>query len=65
MRRRWMTIALALLVAPSWARGQEELPAPGGIGTAQAKGKDSESSLSPSLLTLLNEQAAQENNQIH
>jgi NAD(P)-dependent dehydrogenase (short-subunit alcohol dehydrogenase family) len=41
------------------------LPAPGGIGTASVKGKESESMLSPSWLTWLNEQAAQENNQIH
>lgn len=41
------------------------LPAPGGIGTEAAKGKDSESSLSPSWVTTLSNQAAQENNQIH
>jgi NAD(P)-dependent dehydrogenase (short-subunit alcohol dehydrogenase family) len=41
------------------------LPGPGGIGTAQAKGKASQSALSPSWLTALNEQAAEENNQIH
>ncbi len=41
------------------------LPAPGGIGTAAAKGKESESALSPSWMTTLNEQAALENNQIH
>lgn len=41
------------------------LPGPGGIGTAQAKGEASQSALSPSWLTTLNEQAAEENNQIH
>jgi NAD(P)-dependent dehydrogenase (short-subunit alcohol dehydrogenase family) len=41
------------------------LPAPGGIGTAHAKGEASQSALSPSWLTALNEQAAEENNQIH
>ncbi|HJQ70889.1 MAG TPA: SDR family NAD(P)-dependent oxidoreductase [Blastocatellia bacterium] len=40
------------------------LPEPGGIGTARAKGKESESSLSPSWLTALSDRAAQENNQI-
>ncbi len=41
------------------------LPAPGGIGTAHATGQESESAVSPSWLTTLNEQAAQDNNQIH
>ena len=40
------------------------LPEPGGIGTARAKGKESESSLSPSWLTTLSDKAAEENNQI-
>ncbi len=40
------------------------LPAPGGIGAQRAKGKDSESALSPSLLTMLGEQAATRNNEI-
>lgn len=40
------------------------LPAPGGIGTAKAKGKDSESSLSPSWITTLTERAAVANNEI-
>jgi NAD(P)-dependent dehydrogenase (short-subunit alcohol dehydrogenase family) len=40
------------------------LPGPGGIGEREAKGKESESALSPSWLTTLNEQAAVRNNEI-
>jgi short-subunit dehydrogenase len=40
------------------------LPEPGGIGAARAKGKDSESNLSPSWLTALSDKAAEQNNQI-
>jgi NAD(P)-dependent dehydrogenase (short-subunit alcohol dehydrogenase family) len=40
------------------------LPAPGGIGTRRAKGKDSESALAPSLLTALGDKAAERNNEI-
>lgn len=40
------------------------LPRPGGIGRNRAKGKDSQSSISPSLLTMLSEKAAQRNNEI-
>ncbi len=40
------------------------LPAPGGIGSARAKGKESESNLAPSWLTALSDRAAEENNQI-
>jgi hypothetical protein len=40
------------------------LPEPGGIGSQRAKGKESASVLSPSLLTILNDQAAQRNNEI-
>jgi hypothetical protein len=40
------------------------LPEAGGIGTERAFGKDSHSSLSPSLLTSLSEKAARENNEI-
>jgi short-subunit dehydrogenase len=40
------------------------LPAPGGIGTQTAKGKESTSSWSPSWLTTLNEEAAVRNNEI-
>jgi short-subunit dehydrogenase len=39
------------------------LPAPGGIGTRRAQGSESESSLSPSLLTSLGDKAARENNE--
>jgi short-subunit dehydrogenase len=41
------------------------LPAPGGIGTDTAKGKESYSSVAPSVLTVLDEKAARENNQIN
>lgn len=40
------------------------LPAPGGIGRQRAKGKESTSSISPSWLTALNEEAAARNNEI-
>ena len=40
------------------------LPGPGGIGRKRAKGKDSQSELSPSWLTVLNEQAAERNNEV-
>jgi len=40
------------------------LPAPGGIGTQTAKGKESTSSWSPSWLTTLNEEAAVRNNEV-
>ncbi|HUE80479.1 MAG TPA: SDR family NAD(P)-dependent oxidoreductase [Pyrinomonadaceae bacterium] len=40
------------------------LPGPGGIGENRAKGKDSSSVVSPSLLTALNERAAARNNQV-
>jgi hypothetical protein len=39
------------------------LPAPGGIGTARARGRESQSELSPSFLTTLGDQAAQRNNE--
>ncbi|HVF87763.1 MAG TPA: SDR family NAD(P)-dependent oxidoreductase [Pyrinomonadaceae bacterium] len=40
------------------------LPAPGGIGKKRAKGKDSESEFSPSLLTTLGDKAALQNNEM-
>jgi NAD(P)-dependent dehydrogenase (short-subunit alcohol dehydrogenase family) len=40
------------------------LPGAGGIGKRRAKGKDSQSRWSPSLLTTLNEMAARENNEV-
>ena len=40
------------------------LPAPGGIGRKRAKGKDSESSLAPSVLTTLSDRAALRNNEV-
>ncbi|HVG32989.1 MAG TPA: SDR family NAD(P)-dependent oxidoreductase [Pyrinomonadaceae bacterium] len=40
------------------------LPAPGGIGRLRAKGKDSQSAISPSWLTALNEAAAERNNEM-
>jgi short-subunit dehydrogenase len=41
------------------------LPGPGGIGTQRIKGKDSQSLLSPSLLTLLSDRAAFRNNEMN
>jgi short-subunit dehydrogenase len=40
------------------------LPGPGGIGRRRAKGRESESSLAPSLLTTLSDRAAVRNNEI-
>jgi NAD(P)-dependent dehydrogenase (short-subunit alcohol dehydrogenase family) len=40
------------------------LPAPGGIGTSRAKGNQSQSAFSPSILTIANEKAAREYNEI-
>jgi hypothetical protein len=40
------------------------LPETGGIGTERAFGKDSHSSLSPSLLTSLSDKAARQNNEM-
>ena len=40
------------------------LPGPGGIGRKRARGKDSQSELSPSWLTVLNEKAAERNNEV-
>src|SRR5262249_35729779 len=40
------------------------LPQPGGIGRKSAKGHNSESSWSPSMLTTLNERAAARNNEV-
>src|SRR5437868_9175955 len=40
------------------------LPGPGGIGRKKARGKESESSLAPSILTTLSDWAAQRNNEI-
>ncbi|PYS76079.1 MAG: ketoacyl reductase [Acidobacteria bacterium] len=39
------------------------LPGPGGIGRKKAKGKESESALAPSILTMLSDWAAQRNNE--
>jgi NAD(P)-dependent dehydrogenase (short-subunit alcohol dehydrogenase family) len=40
------------------------LPAPGGVGALRVRGKDSESALSPSLLTVLGDKAALRNNEV-
>jgi short-subunit dehydrogenase len=40
------------------------LPGPGGIGENKAKGKDSSSFISPSILTVLNDKAALRNNEV-
>jgi NAD(P)-dependent dehydrogenase (short-subunit alcohol dehydrogenase family) len=42
----------------------ELLPGPGGIGNQKAKGKDSSSAISPSILTMLNDKAALRNNEM-
>jgi len=41
------------------------LPPPGGIGKRRAWGHDSQSAVSPSLLTTLSDQAAAQNNELH
>jgi short-subunit dehydrogenase len=41
------------------------LPGPGGIGTDRAKGKDSQSAISPSWLTALSDRAALRNNEMN
>jgi hypothetical protein len=41
------------------------LPSPGGIGTERAKGKDSQSAISPSWLTALSDRAALRNNEMN
>ncbi|HXG68226.1 MAG TPA: SDR family NAD(P)-dependent oxidoreductase [Blastocatellia bacterium] len=43
----------------------ELLPEPGGIGKERAKGEESESALSPSFLTILNDRAARQNNEVN
>ena len=40
------------------------LPGPGGVGERRMKGKESESAVSPSILTVLNERAALRNNEV-
>jgi short-subunit dehydrogenase len=46
------------------ALAQKLLPGPGGIGTDHAKGRESQSAVSRSWLTILDERAARRNNQI-
>jgi NAD(P)-dependent dehydrogenase (short-subunit alcohol dehydrogenase family) len=46
------------------AAANQFLPEPGGVGTQRMKGRDSASSLSPSWLTTLNEEAALRNNEV-
>jgi NAD(P)-dependent dehydrogenase (short-subunit alcohol dehydrogenase family) len=46
------------------AAANRVLPGPGGIGQRVAKGKDSTSAVSPSLLTAMNERAATRNNEV-
>ena len=50
--------------AAALAAAHRLLPGPGGIGSGHAKGKDSQSFLSRSWLTVLDDRAAQRNNQI-
>jgi hypothetical protein len=46
------------------AAANRVLPGPGGIGQRVAKGKDSTSAVSPSLLTVMSERAATRNNEV-
>ena len=52
------------LISELMAVANETLPAPGGIGEQRARGKDSESTLSQSVLTTLTDQAAGRNNEL-
>jgi short-subunit dehydrogenase len=52
------------LTADLMALTNRLLPAPGGIGSARAKGRESESALSPSWLTTLSDRAAERNNEM-
>ncbi|HEV2764305.1 MAG TPA: SDR family NAD(P)-dependent oxidoreductase [Pyrinomonadaceae bacterium] len=52
------------LTADALALVNQLLPAPGGIGKRRAKGKDSQSTLAPSVLTALTEGAARRNNEM-
>lgn len=51
------------LISELMAVANETLPASGGIGEQRAQGKDSESTLSQSVLTTLTDQAAERNNE--
>jgi short-subunit dehydrogenase len=57
------TLAPELTADVSAAAGSV-LPEPGGVGRASVEGKHSESPLSPSILTTLNERAAMRNNEM-
>jgi NAD(P)-dependent dehydrogenase (short-subunit alcohol dehydrogenase family) len=52
------------LTSDLFALTNKLLPEPGGIGEREAKGKESSSAWSPSLLTTLNERAAVRNNEV-
>src|SRR5258707_4826878 len=52
------------LTADILALVNQLLPGPGGIGEHRAKGKESTSAVSPSILTTLTEQAAVRNNEV-
>jgi NAD(P)-dependent dehydrogenase (short-subunit alcohol dehydrogenase family) len=52
------------LTADVSALGASLLPEPGGVGSASIEGKHSESPLSPSVLTTLNDRAAERNNEM-
>ena len=61
--------AMAEAIAPEITAGllsffNRLLPAPGGIGSARVKGSESQSSLSPSWLTLLGDRAARRYNEV-
>jgi short-subunit dehydrogenase len=53
------------LTADVLAVAAKALPSAGGIGTRAVEGRESTSEWSPSVLTTLTEQAAEQNNQLH
>jgi short-subunit dehydrogenase len=60
----WLHDIFPGAMAAMLAATNRMLPAPGGIGKKTAKGRDSQSPVSPSWLTWLNERAARNNNQV-
>jgi NAD(P)-dependent dehydrogenase (short-subunit alcohol dehydrogenase family) len=67
----WAKLSVALnglvpnVAAEVMALMDRALPAPGGIGSARAQGAESESAVSPSLLTALGDRAATRNNEMN
>src|SRR5262249_18001564 len=52
------------LVAGLLAFANRLLPGPGGVGTEQREGRDSQSAVSPSVLTTLGDRASRRNNEV-